>query len=140
MYTPEASQLTLPMRSPAKTLCMRRSASPLKLALALTPTRQTGCTKEKSELNCFPRFVSVPPPAPFVTETLTDHGPSSRPPSTPSSDELKLVPVACPLKAASSSLRSEARRVGFPISRAVRDGNVDRPRPELEAPFDAVVG
>src|SRR5207302_2277855 len=93
MYTAEASQLILPVRSPAKMLCMLRSASPLKLVLAERPTRHAGCTKPKSELISLPRLVSVPPPAPFVTETWADHGPSSKPPSTPSSDELKLVPV-----------------------------------------------
>src|SRR2546427_12080095 len=106
MYTPEASQLILPVRTPAKALAVRDPAPPLKFVLELKPMRQPGCTKPKSELICLPRLVSVPPPAPFVTETWADQGPSSRPPSTPSSDELKLVPVTWRMKALSSSMRS----------------------------------
>jgi len=51
-------------------------------------------------------LVSVPPPAPFVTETWADQRPQLEAPSTPSSDELKLVPVTWRMKALSSSMRS----------------------------------
>ena len=96
----------MPVRSPANALCMRRSESPLKLVLALRPMRQSRWTKAASELISFPRFVSVPPPAPLVMETYADHGPISIPPSTPSSNELKVVAVTVRMKAVSSSMRS----------------------------------
>src|SRR6185295_10079954 len=92
MYTADASHATKPVRSPAKTLCMRRSAVPVSLVLALIPTRQIGCTKVASALIILLRLVSAAPPAPLVTDRFADHGPSSNPTSTPSSEELKFTP------------------------------------------------
>src|SRR5207245_9600321 len=94
------------VRRPAEAARLPPSARPVEFVPAGRPGGPAGLTEAEGRVVRLPAVVLRAPAAPFVTETWADHGPSSKPPSTPSSDELKLVPVTWRMKALSSSMRS----------------------------------